>query len=295
MRSSARVAARALPWFVVAAGGVLLAAVAATSVIGERNDKWLIVGVLAGVPLSFVARVRTRAADRQAWLVLGSGIALLCASTTYYVVNPTAALTFPSPLDVMALGFYVCMPLIIVVLVRGGLSGPGLRIWLDGLLGGLMLAALGAEFVLQAAVHGSAVDPAVLTGQLSYAVADLFVLGFVSVLWLLGEWRRQNAQRLFFAAFMLLAVGDSLYLREVAQGDAIANGTVTSLWAAAPLLLAAIPWTMSGRAGAAVRAGPRRCWRRPCSRVSESCSWPSTCSRAHARTSASWSRSCCCR
>ncbi|MGZ5418735.1 MAG: EAL domain-containing protein [Nocardioides sp.] len=214
---------------------------------GDTVHKGLVVAVFVGATLSCLVKALVSPADRRLCLLLGLGLAGWSAQA-YYVLNPDAALAFPSPVDLAALVFYVCALLVGALLVRGDGPRKGASFWIDGLLGGLVLADLGAVFVLNEAVAGSGLEPQVLNGQLSYAVADLFVLGSAAALSLLSGWRDSRSLRLFTVAFALLAIGDSIYLSAVADGNTDPSAVVTSLWAAGPLLLAAMVWTTTGPA-----------------------------------------------
>jgi PAS domain S-box-containing protein len=240
---------RSPPWLAVVVGavGVTLIVHAASEALGsgfggDNGHKGLVVAVFVGAALSSLVRALVSPADRRLCVLLGLGLAGWSAQS-YYVLNPDAPMAFPSLVDLAALAFYVCALLVGTLLVRGDGRRQEASFWVDGLLGGLVLADLGAVFVLEQAVAGSGLEPQVLYGQLSYAVADLFVLGFVATLSLLGGWRGSHLHRLFTAAFALLAIGDSIYLSAVAHGNPDPSAAVTSLWAAGPLLLAAIVWT----------------------------------------------------
>ena len=286
---------RSLPWLTLVVGAVggtfillvVLEALGAGSVVHNVHNGF-VVAVLVGAPLSCLVRARVRPAERRLCVLLGLGLAGWSAQS-YYVLNPEAPLAFPSLVDLAELAFYVCALLGGMLLVRVDGLRKEASFWVDGLLGGLVLADLGAVFVLEHALSGSNQEAHVLYGQLSYAVADLFVLGFVGTLSLLGGWRGSNLLRLFVAAFALLAIGDSAYLYAVAHGSD-ASAAVTSLWGAAPLLLAAIVWTRRRPAREPSARGTSSISRYPFARwSSRSRFWLSTRSCLRTRSS---SRSC---
>jgi PAS domain S-box-containing protein len=233
------------PWLTLvvgAVGGTLILQVVLEALGAGSVGDYVVVAVVVAAPLSCLVRALVRPADRRLCVLLGLGLAGWSAQS-YYVLNPDAPLAFPSLVDLAALAFYVCAVLGGTLLVRADGLRKEASFWVDGLLGGLVLADLGALFVLKHALSGSDLEAHVFYGQLSYAVADLFVLGFVVTLSLLGGWRGSNLHRLFAAAFALLAIGDSAYLYAVVHGNPDPSAAVTSLWSAGPLLLAAIVWT----------------------------------------------------
>ncbi len=176
--------------------------------------------------------------ERLLWAVWGVGL-LAWTGQLHYVVFPHAAVSFPAVPDYLALGFYGCAMVSVVLFVKSRLHGRRKSLWLDGVIGGLALSALMSLFVFHTALAGSGVDSQIVDGQLGYAIADLFILGFIAVVVLVGGWRVGLAARAFMVGFALLALADCMYVVAVAKGALVPTSLVTSLWAVGSLSLAA--------------------------------------------------------
>jgi signal transduction histidine kinase/ActR/RegA family two-component response regulator len=208
-------------------------------------------GIAAAVTVARVILVRE---ERLLWTICAVA---LCAWTgqLYYIVVPNAPVTFPALPDYMALIFYAGVLLSIVLFVKSRLRDWRNSVWLDGVIGGLALSALASLLVFHAALAGSGVETRIVNGQLGYAISDLFVLGFLGAIALLGRWRLGLGGWGFLAAFSILALGDSLYVSAVANEQLLPSSLVTSLWAFGSLTLAATATTRRHVARASNTAG----------------------------------------
>ena len=100
-------------------------------------------------------------------------------------------------------------------------------VWLDGAIGGLTLAAVGAALVLDPVIsttHGAFESVAT---NLAYPLGDLVLIVFVFGVFALTGWRPGRAWLLILLGFSVTAVADSIYLFRVAEGTYRA-GTVRS-------------------------------------------------------------------
>ena len=208
-------------------------------------------GIAAAVT---VARVILVKEERLLWAICAVA---LCGwiGQLYYVAVPNAPVTFPALPDYMALIFYAGALVSIVLLLKGRLRDWRHSLLLDGVIGGLALSALVSLFVFQAALSGSGVETRIVNGQLAYAISDLFILGFLGAIALLGRWRLGLGGWGFVAAFSLLALADSVYVGAVANDRLLPSSLVTSLWAGGSLTIAATATTRRRVARAGNAAG----------------------------------------
>lgn len=132
----------------------------------------------------------------------------------------------PSPADPLLLGFYPMAYVSIVLLVRARVRRFHPSLWLDGLVAGLGVAALGA--------------------LASGPMVDLLLLALLlGVLAALG-WRVERMWWWLAAGFGLVAVADAGYLLRVAT-DTYTEGTpVDAGWLIVGLLLVQAPWAPAG-------------------------------------------------
>ncbi len=202
----------------------------------------LMLGATAAVLLRGIA-VR---AQRAPWLVLGAGLLCWCLGDLYYdlfLAGPRAASGVVSPADVLYLAFYPCCYVALVLLIGTHLKELRIGMWLDGLIGGLGAATLGAAIILPPIVeHGSAhLGPVAMA--LAYPIADLLLLSFtIGALGMTG-WRPGRVWLLIGASMILSAIADSSYLYDTARGSYRLGDWSSSLWPASTILLAIGAWT----------------------------------------------------
>lgn len=118
-----------------------------------------------------------RSEARSAWGLLAVAITAYGGTAIYYTVVPSAASKFPSVYDLGLFGFYPLAFAALVVFVRRQVSFAG-ALWIDSVLGAVVVAALGAAVVWPQldGAHGLSV-----LGQLFFLLGDL---GFWGSCWL---------------------------------------------------------------------------------------------------------------
>ncbi|HEX3976397.1 MAG TPA: bifunctional diguanylate cyclase/phosphodiesterase [Solirubrobacteraceae bacterium] len=200
--------------------GVLLLVTAATALLGVRGAAadpvmrdWMssATGILvAGIVCLRPLRIPT---CRRSFSLVAAGVTAYSAgnvvSTTWlsHVANPSV----PSVSDLLWLSFY---PLVAAGIV--GLTGirgrnrPPAGVWLDGIVAGGGLAAIGAAVIVPSVLsgHGSA---ATLAMELTYPIGDLLLVGLVVGIIALRSWRIDRGWAGLGLAFALLAAADFLY------------------------------------------------------------------------------------
>ena len=129
-----------------------------------------------------------------------------------FVEGPGAAGGSVSPADALYLVFYPCCYVALVLLLGAHLRELRIGMWLDGLIGGLAAAAVGAAVVLPPILHGAHGDTASLGVALAYPIGDLLLLVFTLGALGMTGWRPGRVWLLIAAAMLCSAVADSAYL-----------------------------------------------------------------------------------
>jgi two-component system cell cycle response regulator len=185
-------------------------------------------------------------AQRTAWLTMGAGLACWCLGDLYYalfVAGPHAAGGSVSPADALYLVFYPCCYVALVLLLGAHLRELRIGMWLDGLIGGLAAAAVGAAVVLPPILHGAHGDAASLGVALAYPIGDLLLLVFTLGALGMTGWRPGRVWLLIAVAMLCSAVADSGYLYLTATDRYYVGDWVQCLWPASAVLLAIAAWT----------------------------------------------------
>src|SRR6185312_12678445 len=115
--------------------------------------------------------------------------------------------------------------------------------WLDGIIGGLGAATVGAAVIFPPILshsHGSATSTAL---SLAYPIGDLLLLVFtIGAIGMTG-WRPGRVWLLIAAAMLVSAIADSVYLYQTATATYRLGTLLECLWPASAILLATAAWT----------------------------------------------------
>jgi diguanylate cyclase (GGDEF)-like protein len=187
--------------------------------------------------------------ERRAWLLLSAGMTCFALGDIYWTVALAHddSIPVPSPADAGYLLFYpfAYAALALLVRARSDRFTPGL--WMEGVLGSLAVASIGAALLqkpIEASTGGSALTVA---ASIAYPLADLLLFSVVvGVLILTGL---RNAGTWAFAAlgFGAFAVTDAIYGYQAAAGTYSDTTIVDGGWPAAFALLAFASWRQARR------------------------------------------------
>jgi two-component system cell cycle response regulator len=206
-------------------------------------DIWLYDAVMVACAGVCLARGILMPADRLAWTLLGLGLACDAAGEILASISESFAPTFQ---DALYLALYLSAYVAIVLLGRRQALQFRASMWLDGLIGGLAVGALGALALSRpglVASHGSGARAAL---DISYPLTDVLLIGVTVVMLALGGWRRGRAFAAIALGFLVLAIADGLYLYREAHGGYTVGTPLDSLWLIAALALAYGAWQPDG-------------------------------------------------
>ncbi len=196
--------------------GVLLILTAANALLGAADPAirdWLSSSIAILVAAIICLRPLRIHTCRRSFSLVAAGVTAYCAGNVVSAtwLSHVASRPVPSASDLLWLAFY---PLVAAGIV--GLTGirgrnrPPAGVWLDGIVAGGGLAAIGAAVIVPSVLsaHGSA---ATLAMDLTYPIGDLLLVGLVVGIIALRGWRIDRGWAGLGAAFALLAAADFLY------------------------------------------------------------------------------------
>jgi len=204
---------------------------------------WFLATVFLACGLACMARVVRVRAERLAWGLIGAGLLLYAGGSLVYNLELAAgnAVSFPSLADAFWLSLVPLSFAGMVALVRARHLQVNASLWLDALIGGSVVAAVAAVFLLHPIVEMSAGKGWASAAHLAYPLCDLLLMGFAVVLWGAGRWRL-DAWFGLAAGFALIAMSDGVYVAAQA-GEGWTPGSTTDLgYAAGSILLATSAW-----------------------------------------------------
>jgi diguanylate cyclase (GGDEF)-like protein len=222
-------------------------------------DEWLYTLVLVVCALMCVARGFSIREERAAWILIGGGIAAWTAGDAYWAfhLSDQQEIAYPSLADAARLLLFPMVYAGIVLLVRARVPRFHASLWLDGAIGALAIAAVGAAILypaIEGATHG---DVEAVATNVAYPLGDLLLVGFVISAVALTGWRPGRGFVLIALGLTVNAVANGIYLYRDATGGALEHSPVDSLWLLSALLLALAAWTPATRSHALRLEGRR--------------------------------------
>ena len=237
-----------------AATALLVALVATTAIraffhvgdhaFGEVIRDWVTSAVYILVGLIVCWRAVRTAEARRPWMFFAFGISVyglgnvLWAAWIEHLPNPP----IPSICDGMWLTLYPCCYIGIVGLARVRERRVPARIWLDGLIAGLGVAAIGAAIVLRPVLASVSGNTAAVVTEMAYPLCDLLLAALVVGVLALRGWRIDRMWALLGAGFLALATADCMYALQVAGGASAPSSTTNLAYDLGVLALALAAW-----------------------------------------------------
>src|SRR6266498_5033947 len=216
------------------------------------ND-WVYDNVMLAAGAVCIARGIIRRGDRLAWILIGTAVAAWGIGDTVWSltiandVNPP----FPSVADIGFLAVYPLAYAAILLLLRSRMGTLRGSLWLDGVIGGLAVAALGTAVVSQAVLGAIGGSRAAVATNLAYPLADLTLIALVVWALAVTGWRPDRLWALLMTGLLVFSISDCLYLYDTATGSYVYGSPTDLGWIAGGLLLAWAAWQPQSRSSAA--------------------------------------------
>jgi two-component system, cell cycle response regulator len=231
------------------AGLVAYAAQTAFAVCGDAATEFFEIyvynGLIAAAAAFCLARARYVERERGAWLAFGIGLFAWAGGEAVYSIflDGQAEPAHPNAADALWLLFYPACYAGIVLLVRARVREFRASLWLDGVVGGLAMAAIGAALVLGPVVSSG--GGVVVAVDLVFLLGDLLLLGFIVAALALTGWRPDRTWALLGGGLATAAVVDGFFLWQAATGAEVGTTLATVLWPICTLGVAAAAWLPS--------------------------------------------------
>jgi two-component system, cell cycle response regulator len=243
----------------LAAAILLLAAVVATAAhaaftvleLGKPGldavfNQWVYDGVLIAAGAACALRVILHKEERAAWLSICLGTWFWALGDVYYnaALSHLDEIPYPSFADLLYIAGYPLMLAGIVLLTSARITNFERSDWLDGLIGALAVAAVGAAFIYPALEGATQGDVATVAVNLAYPLGDLLLLSVLVVAVALSGWRADPGWSLFGGGLALVAIADAIYLQQEATVGYTAGSWYDTLWLAGAVAISAAAWTL---------------------------------------------------
>ena len=201
---------------------------------------WIYQGLLVLSVLIAGSRVLLSRRDRLAWSVITVSLACWSFGDLYnQVAKPQE---FPSLADFGWLAFYPLVYAGMVLLLRSRARSIAGTLWLDGLTASLAAAGLGAAILVELVLQTTAGSLSTVVTNLAYPLGDVLLLSAVFGVFSLTSWRPGRLWLVLGLGVLATAIGDSIYLFQVAAGTYESGSLVDILWPISMLLIGGAAW-----------------------------------------------------
>jgi two-component system, cell cycle response regulator len=212
--------------------------------VHEFRDVFVYNALLIAAASFCLARPLLRAEGRLPWTLVGLGLLVWVIGDLYYEIafRNLDEIPFPSVADAFYLSLYPFVYVGLGLLLRSRLRDMRADMWVDGLIAGLAIAAVGAALVFGVIVETTGGDPLTVMTNLAYPFADLGLIGVVVVVLAMTGWHVDRAWSCVLLGCIVFGVSDTAYLYQTAVGTYF-NGSITDAgWLAGIALVAVAAW-----------------------------------------------------
>jgi diguanylate cyclase (GGDEF)-like protein len=189
-------------------------------------------------------RVVNVSESRGPWIVIGVGVSLYGIGNVIWELwlGKLADPQIPSIADFLWLSLYPASYIGILWLVRNQWQRVKVSVWLDGLIAGLGLAAIGAAIVFPPVVAAASGSTAAVITNLAYPVGDLLLSALIMGVFAIRGWCPGRGWVMIGAGFLSLTLADSIYLLQVASGSFESSNVANIFFLLGVALLALAAW-----------------------------------------------------
>jgi diguanylate cyclase (GGDEF)-like protein len=200
--------------------------------------------LLVAAALFCLARAVFRADARLPWALVGIGLSAWVIGDLYYEVAFKNAdeVPFPSIADGFYLALYPFVYAGLALLLYSRLQDIRADLWVDGIIAGLTIAALGAALVFGMIVDTTGGDPLKVWTNLAYPIGDLGLIGVVTVVLAMTGWNVDRAWACVLLGCVVFGVADTAYLYTTAAGTYTEGALLDAGWVAGIALIAVAAW-----------------------------------------------------
>ncbi len=205
---------------------------------------WLTSAVYILVGVIVCWRALRTMESRKSWMIFAFGISIYGLGNVLWAVwiehlpNPP----IPSICDGMWLTLYPACYIGIVGLARVRERRVPARMWLDGIIAGLGIAAIGAAIVVRPVLATVSGGTAAVITEMAYPLCDLLLAALVVGVLALRGWRLDRMWAMLGIGFIALAAADCMYALQVAGGASAPSSLTNMSYDIGVMLLALAAW-----------------------------------------------------
>ena len=209
-------------------------------------DGWLFTIATTLPAVLVVIKARTDRRGRSAWWWIAAGISMNSAANLIYTYHDQNLhpIPYPGPSDVAYLASYVAFAIGLVLFMRADRADSSRAAALDGLVVGLAAGAIAVALWFEPILAQSGSTAQVLV-SLAYPLFDVVFIVIVVAGLAPQRYRPTPAAAAFMAGAGVFALGDIVYLNQLATDTYVINTWLELTWVLGILLFGIAPWLAS--------------------------------------------------
>ena len=231
----------------VAGTGLIISTVAAAGGPGDPRDSghvalYLALFLIAGALC--LLRAALIPGQRLTWSAFGIGMWCWAGGAIYWIafLDGTQNPPYPSWSDALYLGYYVFALAGLLILMRSGLARLHRRAVIDVAGGALAIATIGAVLLSAPIVEVTAQGADSVAMNLVYPLIDVLIVSLIFAVFVIHGWHPGRVWGVLAGIWTLQAIGDTAYLRQVAEGTYMVGGLIDAWWPPLMLAIAVAAW-----------------------------------------------------
>jgi diguanylate cyclase (GGDEF)-like protein len=211
---------------------------------GRVMRDWGSSSVYILVALIVTMRAATSTDSRASWAIFAVGISLYGLGNVLWAVwiQDLADPPIPSICDVLWLTLYPASYIGLAGFAHTRERHVPAGVWLDGLIAGLGVAAIGAAIVFRPLLASTTGSPVAVVTELAYPVGDLLLAAMVVGILAVRGWRLDRMWVMLGGGFLMLATADCMYGLQVANGATTPSSMTNLCYVVGTALLALAAW-----------------------------------------------------
>ena len=200
--------------------------------------------VMVGATVLCALRAALRAEEQKGWALFAVALAVWTAGDIYYAIAffGLDEAPFPSAADAAYIAFYPLAYAGLVHILGARLPKLDPMVKVDGLIGALAFAALGAAVLFPAVLATTEGAPATVAVNLAYPIGDLILLCLVVGAFAAAGRACVGAWSWLAAGIVVTALADAVYLYAAARWGYVNGALLDALWPAGALLIGIGAW-----------------------------------------------------
>jgi len=204
----------------------------------------LYLALMYGAAAGAVGSAIVRRQERLAWAALATSFILVATGDTVWdhLYTDVAEPPFPNWSDAFYLASYPMQYAGVLLLLKARLHAVRRSLWLDGAVGGLVVAAVGIAVLFPVVLRVTEGHASTVAVTLAYPLLDCLTLSLVALAAAVWDWKPGRQWTLLGLGLILTALADAVFTYQASVGSYDDESLVNALWPAGALSMSLAAW-----------------------------------------------------